>query len=146
MKQVEQIIAEIKDRISHYQEWIDSGYDNGEKEKRQELKELLTFIDSLTKCQQVSPVVSGDLKTIVDKEAREVWNEINTGHDYSVIDSFSQFYGICIQMAECSANWQKQQTIDKAAEWLRNSGIIRDNSGGYERECKIEEFCKAMEG
>ena len=35
--------------------------------------------------------------------------------------------------------------IDKACEWLRNSGIIHDNSGGYERESIIEEFRKAME-
>lgn len=35
--------------------------------------------------------------------------------------------------------------VEKACEWLRNSGIIHDNSGGYDREFIINKFRKAME-
>lgn len=34
--------------------------------------------------------------------------------------------------------------IEKAAAWLRNSGIIKDNSGGYEREYIINKFKESM--
>ena len=67
--------TEIEDRISNYQEYIDSGYSDEEVIKQEELKDLLTFIDSL----QEEPVseeleltwedipkifqISGELKT-----------------------------------------------------------------------------------
>ena len=57
-----------------------------------------------------------DLKAVVDKEANEIWKEINSGHYYSVVESFNQFYGICMQIAESAANWQKQQMVAKAID------------------------------
>ena len=41
-----------------------------------------------------------DLRSVVDKEANAIWKEINTGGSHSIIDSFNQFYGICMQIAE----------------------------------------------
>jgi hypothetical protein len=48
-----------------------------------------------------------DLKDIVDKEANSIWKEINTGGSHSIIDSFNQFYGICMQVAEAVVDYQK---------------------------------------
>jgi hypothetical protein len=156
MTQVEQIKAEIEKRIRGLaKEAAEISRTNSKLASQYsaiivELGNILSIINSLTECQQVSHVVSDDLKTIVDKEAREVWNEINTGHDYSIIDSFSQFYGICIQMAECSAKWQKQQTIDKAAEWLECAGKYHwydpiEHNEGFGTGRLIEDFKKYME-
>lgn len=47
-----------------------------------------------------------DLLQIIDKEATEMWQEINTGHKYAIIDSYEQFYGICVQIAETILNKQ----------------------------------------
>ena len=47
-----------------------------------------------------------DLLQIIDKEVTEIWQEINTGHEYVVIDSYEQFYGICVQIAETILNKQ----------------------------------------
>ena len=41
-----------------------------------------------------------ELISIVDAKAKKLWNEINTGHEYSIIDSYNQFYGICMEIAE----------------------------------------------
>lgn len=41
-----------------------------------------------------------DLLRIINKEAMKIWQEINTGHEYVIIDSYEQFYGICVQIAE----------------------------------------------
>ena len=54
-----------------------------------------------------------DLKDIVDKEANSIWKEINTGGSHSVIDSFNQFYGICMQVAEAVVDCKKP------AEWIQ---------------------------
>ena len=48
---------------------------------------------------------SGELDTI----AKKLWDEINTGHQYSVLDSYNQFYGICLEVCE----WYKQKQMDK---------------------------------
>lgn len=57
---VQKIIAEIKDRISNYQEYIDSGYDDEEVIKQEELKDLLSFIDSMPKRQVY--ILKGEIK------------------------------------------------------------------------------------
>ena len=51
--------------------------------------------------------VDEDFLSLVDKEARELWKEINSGNDFSIVDSFNQFYGICMQVAESTVEWQK---------------------------------------
>ena len=58
-------------------------------------------------CDEVCPIdslqeepVSDDLLSKVDKQAKCIWDEINTSHEYSIIDSYNQFYGICMQIAE----------------------------------------------
>ena len=47
-----------------------------------------------------------DLLQVVDREAMKIWQEINTGHKYAIIDSYEQFYGICVQIAETILNIQ----------------------------------------
>ena len=59
------------------------------------LTDILNFIDSLQE-----ELVSNDVLDAVDKKARKIWDEINTGHEYSIIDSYNQFYGICMEIAE----------------------------------------------
>ena len=41
-----------------------------------------------------------ELISIVDAKVKKLWNEINTGHEYSIIESYNQFYGICMEIAE----------------------------------------------
>lgn len=38
-------------------------------------------------------------------EVKKLWMEINTGHSYSIVDSYNIFYGLCMDIAE----WQKQK-------------------------------------
>ena len=42
---------------------------------------------------------------------KRLWEEINTGHNYSIIDSYEQFYGICLDIAR----WQKEK--DNRNQW-----------------------------
>lgn len=51
---------------------------------------------------------SEDLEEVVEK----LWQEINTGHQYSILDSYNQFYGICLDVCE----WQKQQMMKDAID------------------------------
>lgn len=57
---------------------------------------LLSFIDSLQE-----EHVSKDFEAKV----KNLWKEINTGHNYSIVDSYNQFYGLCMDIAE----WQREQ-------------------------------------
>lgn len=57
--------------------------------------------------------VDADLKDIVDKEANSIWKEINTGGSHSIIDSFNQFYGIYMQVAEAVVDCKKP------TEWIQ---------------------------
>ena len=41
-------------------------------------------------------------------EVKKLWEEINTGHSYSIVDSYNIFYGLCVDIAE----WQKGQILD----------------------------------
>ena len=58
-----------------------------------------------------------------EAEVKKLWEEINTGHSYSIVDSYNQFYGLCMDIAE----WQKQkdsipvsEDLEEASkEWLR---------------------------
>ena len=50
--------------------------------------------------------VSEDLEEVVKK----LWDEINSGHEYSVIESYNVFYGLCLDIA----NWQKEQMMKSA--------------------------------
>ena len=49
--------------------------------------------------------VSDDFENVVIK----LWNELNTGHEYSVIESYNVFYGLCLDIA----NWNKEQIIKR---------------------------------
>ena len=40
-----------------------------------------------------------------ETEVKKLWMEINTGHSYSIVDSYNIFYGLCMDIAE----WQKEQ-------------------------------------
>ena len=70
----------------------------------------------LAKCEEP---VSEDLLSKVDKQARCIWDEINTGHEYSIIDSYNQFYGICMQIAESIKEEPLSEELEEASkEWL----------------------------
>jgi len=45
--------------------------------------------------------ISEDSEEIV----KGLWNEINSGHEYSIVPSYNVFYGLCLDIA----NWQKEQ-------------------------------------
>lgn len=47
-----------------------------------------------------------------EAEVKNLWKEINTGHNYSIVDSYNQFYGLCMEIAD----WQKGQLIAKAVD------------------------------
>lgn len=53
-------------------------------------------------------IVSEDFEEVV----KTLWNEMNTGHEYSVIESYNVFYGLCLDIA----NWQKEQMMAKAID------------------------------
>jgi len=39
-----------------------------------------------------------------ENEVKKLWEEINTGHSYSIVDSYNLFYGLCMDIAQ----WQKE--------------------------------------
>lgn len=41
----------------------------------------------------------------LEEEVRKLWREINTGHEYAILDSYDILYGMCLDIA----NWQKEQ-------------------------------------
>lgn len=45
-----------------------------------------------------------DCKCKFEGKVRKLWEEINTGHEYSVIYSYDTFYGLCLDIAD----WQKE--------------------------------------
>lgn len=58
----------------------------------------------------------------LEEKVKKLWEEINTGHTYSIIDSYDQFYGICLDIAE----WQKEQdkeTIEVAEDHAMFAGM-----------------------
>ena len=54
----------------------------------------------------------------LEVEVKKLWEEINTGHNYSIIDSYNQFYGLCLDIAE----WQKQKDSIPVSEDLEEAG------------------------
>jgi len=56
--------------------------------------------------QKDSMSINKDFEEVV----KSLWNEINSGHDYSVIESYNVFYGLCLDIA----NWQKEQMMKSA--------------------------------
>lgn len=71
---------------------------NGETEVI-DVANLDSAIDFIADSLQEEPV-SKDLHHIVDTKAKELWDEMNTGHEYSILDSYNQFLGICMEIAE----------------------------------------------
>ncbi len=63
-------------------------------------EQRIEAIGMAIKALQEEPV-SEDFEEVVKK----LWNEINSGHEYSVIESYNVFYGLCLDIA----NWQKEQ-------------------------------------
>ena len=49
-----------------------------------------------------------------EAEVKKLWEEINTGHSYSIVDSYNQFYGLCLEIAD----WQKEQLMKDAVDGL----------------------------
>lgn len=102
--------------------------------KSKACKELLSFIDSMQKepkeCMYSKDnYTNEDRKALCDgckeeckfnkneepandsfeAEVKKLWEEINTGHSYSIVDSYNQFYGLCMEIAD----WQKEQIIKR---------------------------------
>lgn len=75
-----------------------------------------------------------ELISIVDAKAKKLWSEINTGHEYSIIDSYNQFYGICMEIAETIVgkeepvgkvwHYQKEEPIDNIVDKSRPIVVI----------------------
>jgi hypothetical protein len=56
-----------------------------------------------------------------EDEVKRLWEEINTGHSYSIVDSYNQFYGLCLEIAD----WQKEQMLAKAVKVnISNASIV----------------------
>jgi hypothetical protein len=49
-----------------------------------------------------------------EAEVKKLWMEINTGHSYSIVDSYNIFYGLCMDIAD----WQKEQLMKDAVDGL----------------------------
>jgi hypothetical protein len=57
-----------------------------------------------------------------ENEVKKLWEEINTGHSYSIVDSYNQFYGLCTDIAD----WKKEQMMAKAVDVE-----VKVDAGGY---------------
>jgi len=56
-----------------------------------------------------------------EDEVKRLWEEINTGHSYSIVDSYNQFYGLCTDIAD----WKKEQMLAKAVKVnISNASIV----------------------
>ena len=62
-------------------------------------------------------------------EVKNLWMEINTGHSYSIVDSYNLFYGLCMDIAQ----WQKEQLMAKAVD-----ATVHIDAGGYPYIPQIE--------
>ena len=72
------------------------------------LIEIKDFLNTLEVKETEEKPASEDFEEIV----KNLWNEINTGHEYSVIESYNVFYGLCLDIA----NWNKERMMSKAIE------------------------------
>lgn len=66
-----------------------------------------------------------------EEKAIEIGGTSSFGHER---------YKAALEMAQ----WKEQQLIQKAVAWMRNNINFHDNSGGYERDAKLEEFKQSM--
>ena len=96
------VLAEIERRL----ELLDNTSAGDSKEfaaiigaKYYELINLAQYINNL----EVKEV---DL-SLIEPHIKEEWNKINTGHTYSIIDSYNIFVGICTYFYELGLNAQK---------------------------------------
>lgn len=64
--------------------------------------ELLSFIDSLQQEQK---------EVDIEKEIDELWEGLNTGHDYVIVDSYQCFLGICLHCFELGLNARKEDKM-----------------------------------
>ena len=58
-----------------------------------------------------------------EAEVKKLWKEINTGHNYSIIDSYNIFYGLCMDIAD----WQKtrdQEITETAIHHAYHNGKL----------------------
>ena len=56
-------------------------------------------------------------------EVKKLWDEINTGHNYSIVDSYNQFLGLCMDIAD----WQKtrdQEITETAIHHAYHNGKL----------------------
>ena len=47
--------------------------------------------------------------SLIEPHIKEEWNKINTGHTYSIIDSYNIFVGICTYFYELGLNARKEE-------------------------------------
>lgn len=113
MDKVQKIREEIGKKLEMMQ------YQVHRKDAYKELKDVLAYIDSLQE-----ELVSDNIISVIDKQAKRLWNEINTGHEYSIIDSYNQFYGICMEIAESIKEEPVSEDLEEAAKHYLYSNIL----------------------
>ena len=104
-----------------------------------ELQNVLTYIDSL----QEEPV-SNDLEEACDEYYDETWDE--HGGKAMVVDGCHDIWfpsQATDDFFKAGAQWQKQQLIDKACEWLNN--FYSEDRHCYLVAEDIKAFKQAME-
>ena len=62
-----------------------------------------------------------------EAEVKKLWEEINTGHSYSIVDSYNLFYGLCMDIAQ----WQKEQMMAKAVDGVVTFDYYGDDNKTY---------------
>ena len=100
IQQLRAQIAALQDATMDENRNFRSDYDEGK-------FDALSTVDALLDSLQEEPV-SEDFEEVV----KTLWNEINSGHEYSVIESYNVFYGLCLDIA----NWQRTQMMSKAID------------------------------
>lgn len=70
---------------------------------------ILELINSL---QQKHPQVADaskmeEVEVNINKEIDELWESLNTGHDYVIVHSYQDFLGICLHCFELGLNARK---------------------------------------
>lgn len=66
-----------------------------------------------------------------EAEVKKLWMEINTGHSYSIVDSYNIFYGLCMDIVD----WQKEQQniIEPTGEGQVKESLISEHE---DKTCK----------
>ena len=115
------LVAEINKRVHQL---TDAAFDSM---IGRNLIEIKDFLNTLEVKETEEKPASEDFEEIV----KGLWNEINSGHEYSVIESYNVFYGLCLDIA----NWQKEQMIAKAVDgevgYWNHRGLEEDD------KCKV---------